>query len=710
MGGPQNSQLKSLAAGHRQALPSQGLQNQQVYIPFYFSPDKDTNNMSVGGSRPLSSITNLVPPKDDQVDVSKSTKQGQNEYLEKQGEKSHISNSTTAVKLAVIPAVPPSPLARLASPNPKSRLPGSVQIGGRVSAVAARFTGVSVNRRLSETAACQGVSEAPPVFVRSGSIVASLIGGSLSREVNISSRGRNIDKPMPPPITAASPAISKMDSMNDSLVTSSKGVLCVPSTLPPCGSAGSSTTDPSIDSKSGTGMVGISINFSTTGPSLSAEASSSAEKPAKGEVSDVIKKTIQLLSVVASATVTPNVLVTASVSEAPTVILAEDIPDVTNYEALALIELQNDESMIGGIIPNLYNEILIDSVKADKDTALSASKVDFETAETISHSVLIEDQKAPVERNVSDVIDDVAISLCSDLVNKYLSETIFDLVQNDIYGKYVGVANDAAVSNIEEDMNVMMHDGYDPKLKVDIVSEEVVLTSSQNISLSQQFDTPIFTSFSVPQSQIELTSTSPMRELINIEHTSTAPMREPINIELTSTGPMREPINIGPCDLPASEPPARLPQSSPPEVPHSAGGPISPSESRRLLLMRQDSFNRPDSPMFHQLMDLPKVSIIRRHRRRLDRQLQQQADQQLLRPRQRSRTDVEDSLSDTSSSSSEELRSIPKRSPLMIRRMATAEAAADAERRAAAIAAFDRRRPPSPRTSHFPPHQQRYAG
>lgn len=39
-------------------------------------------------------------------------------------------------------------------------------------------------------------------------------------------------------------------------------------------------------------------------------------------------------------------------------------------------------------------------------------------------------------------------------------------------------------------------------------------------------------------------------------------------------------------------------------------------EERPSQLSRRDSFNRPDSPMFHQLMDLPRDSVILRNRRR----------------------------------------------------------------------------------------------
>jgi len=47
-------------------------------------------------------------------------------------------------------------------------------------------------------------------------------------------------------------------------------------------------------------------------------------------------------------------------------------------------------------------------------------------------------------------------------------------------------------------------------------------------------------------------------------------------------------------------------------VPEVAGD----REERQSVLSRQDSFNRPDSPLFHHLIDLPRDSVILRNRRR----------------------------------------------------------------------------------------------
>jgi len=86
-------------------------------------------------------------------------------------------------------------------------------------------------------------------------------------------------------------------------------------------------------------------------------------------------------------------------------------------------------------------------------------------------------------------------------------------------------------------------------------------------------------------------------------------------------------------------------------------------EAKRQRLMREDSFNRPDSPMFHQLMDLPKESVIRRHRQRLDRKYQKQKDPML------DADSLSDSSSSSSSSSSEsDPQRVPHMSPLMMRR------------------------------------------
>jgi hypothetical protein len=88
---------------------------------------------------------------------------------------------------------------------------------------------------------------------------------------------------------------------------------------------------------------------------------------------------------------------------------------------------------------------------------------------------------------------------------------------------------------------------------------------------------------------------------------------------------------------------------------------------RKLIAMRRDSFNRPDSPMFHRLIELPQDSVILRNRRL------RQERQEGLKRRARSATSLATAAESSASSDSEAENSCQRRMQRSRRSMAAAD-------------------------------------